>query len=92
MRTPKDTGFSDKLNEVCEKAALYDKIKAADPIVEAVRTDLIERSNVGIAKYGFTLADNQGGLRYWLQHAYEETLDHANYLKRAIMEIDKNVS
>ena len=61
-----------------------------DPVVEAVRTDLLARSKVGIAKYGFTLADNQGGLRYWLQHAYEETLDHANYLKRAIMELDKN--
>ena len=61
-----------------------------DLVVEAVRADLLARSKVGIAKYGFTLADNQGGLRYWLQHAYEETLDHANYLKRAIMELDKN--
>lgn len=60
-----------------------------DPVVEAVRADLLERSKVGIAKYGFTLAGNQGDLRYWLQHAYEETLDHANYLKRAIMELDK---
>ena len=65
------------------------KPEKIDPVVEAVRADLLARSKVGIAKYGFTLADNQGGLRYWLQHAYEETLDHANYLKRAIMELDK---
>ena len=28
-------------------------------------------------------------LRAWLQHAYEETLDAANYLKCAITELDK---
>lgn len=59
-----------------------------DPIVEAVRADLLQRSQVGIAKYGVTLARTDLSLRDWLQHAYEEHLDAANYLKRAIMEID----
>jgi len=59
-----------------------------DPIVEAVRDDLLQRSQVGISKYGVTLARNDLSLRDWLQHAYEETLDQANYLKRAIVEID----
>jgi len=63
--------------------------KCADPVVEAVRQDLLNRSHVGIVKYGTTLYENMGDLRYWLQHSYEECLDHANYLKRAIMELDK---
>lgn len=60
-----------------------------DSIVEAVRTDLLRRSQIGIAKYGVTLDRKDLCLRDWLQHAYEETLDQANYLKRAIMEIDE---
>lgn len=61
-----------------------------DPIVEAVRADLLRRSQLGIAKYGVMLDRTDLSLRDWLQHAYEETLDQANYLKRAIMEIDQN--
>lgn len=59
-----------------------------DPVVEAVRADLLRRSELGIAKYGVTLARTDLSLRDWLQHAYEEHLDAANYLKRSIMEID----
>lgn len=59
-----------------------------DTVVEAVRADLLRRSQLGIAKYGVTLDRRDLTLRGWLQHAYEETLDQANYLKRAIMEID----
>lgn len=61
-----------------------------DKVVEAVRKDLLDRSTVGIVKYSTTLDQNKGDLRYWLNHAYEECLDQANYLKRAIMEIDEN--
>ena len=61
---------------------------AIDHVVAAVRADLLRRSEIGIAKYGVTLDRTDLGLRDWLQHAYEETLDQANYLKRAIMEID----
>lgn len=59
-----------------------------DAVVEAVREDLLRRSQVGVAKYGVTLERTDLKLRDWLQHAYEETLDQANYLKRAILEID----
>lgn len=59
-----------------------------DPIVAAVCDDLQRRSQVGIAKYGVMLDRTDLDLRAWLQHAYEEHLDAANYLKRAIMEID----
>lgn len=64
-------------------------IDKPDSVVEAVRTDLLRRSQIGIAKYGVTLDRKDLNLRDWLQHAYEETLDQANYLKRAIMEIDE---
>lgn len=59
-----------------------------DTVVEAVRADLLRRSELGILKYGLTLDRKDLSLRDWLQHAYEETLDQANYLKRAIMEIE----
>lgn len=64
--------------------------KSPDAAVEANRQALLDRSNVGIVKYGTTLMDNKGDLRYWLNHALEECLDQANYLRRAIMEIDAN--
>jgi hypothetical protein len=78
-------------------AALASLISAAgnrdmaeqDQVVAAVRADLLSRSEMGIAKYGVTLDRTDLNLRDWLQHAYEETLDQANYLKRAIIEIDQ---
>lgn len=60
-----------------------------DPIVEAVRADLLRRSEAGVAKYGLTLARTDLSLRDWLQHAYEEALDLANYLKCAIVDLDR---
>lgn len=60
-----------------------------DTVVAAVRADLLRRSELGIAKYGVTLDRTDLSLRDWLQHAYEEHLDAANYLKRAIIEIDR---
>ena len=59
-----------------------------DTVVAAVRDDPLRRSTLGIAKYGVTLDRTDLTLRDWLQHAYEETLDQANYLKRAIIELD----
>lgn len=50
----------------------------------AVCLDIAGRQAHGIAKYGTTVADNPLPLRDWLQHAYEECLDQAVYLKRAI--------
>ena len=49
---------------------------------------IAERQMMGIAKYGTTVSDNPLPLREWLQHALEETLDQAIYLKRAIEELD----
>ncbi|MFW9595407.1 MAG: hypothetical protein ACMV1D_07895 [Macromonas sp.] len=50
--------------------------------------EIARRQQMGIAKYGTTVADNPLTLREWLQHAYEEALDMAVYLRRAMAEID----
>lgn len=55
-----------------------------------VCADIARRQAHGIAKYGTTVADNPLSLRQWLNHAYEETLDKAVYLRRAIWEIDSS--
>jgi len=56
----------------------------------AVCADIAERQAFGIKKYGVSVQDSPLSLREWLQHAYEETIDQAIYLKRAIAEIDKH--
>lgn len=53
-----------------------------------VCADIAARQAMGLAKYGTTVADNPLALRAWLQHAYEEALDQAIYLRRAIEQID----
>lgn len=63
-----------------------------DPVIEAVVEKLRSRSAVGVKKYGTTLADNKASLREWLNHALEESMDHCNYLQRAIMELELNGS
>ena len=59
-----------------------------DSIVSSVRKDLKQRSKLGIKKYGVTLDRKDIDLKGWLQHAYEECLDQALYLKRSIEEIE----
>lgn len=54
--------------------------------------DIAMRQQLGIAKYGTTVARNPLELREWLVHAYQEALDQAIYLKRAIEEIDRKAS
>jgi hypothetical protein len=52
--------------------------------------EIAQRQQLGINKYGTTVADNNLSLREWLQHQYEELLDAAVYCRRAIAEIDAN--
>lgn len=49
-----------------------------------VCNDIATRQQKGIAKYGVSVADNPLPIKEWLRHAYEECLDRAVYLKRAI--------
>lgn len=50
--------------------------------------DIARRQALGLHKYGRTVEDNPLTIRQWMQHAYEETLDQAIYLKRAMEEMD----
>lgn len=50
---------------------------------------IAERQMRGTEKYGVTVSANPLPLRDWLNHALEESLDHAIYLKRAIEELDR---
>lgn len=60
-----------------------------DSNVEKNREMLLQRSIVGLAKYGVTTDNNPLTLRAWLQHALEEALDMANYLQAAISKLDE---
>jgi len=48
--------------------------------------DIQHRQAMGVKKYGTTVAQNPLTHQQWLVHAYEEALDMAIYLKRAIQE------
>lgn len=67
-----------------------ENVLVKDKIVEEVREDLLRRSKIGIEKYGVTLDQAGESLLGWLQHAYEECLDQANYLKAAIIKLNEN--
>lgn len=56
-----------------------------------VCADIQKRQERGLAKYGVAVADNPLELKAWLQHAYEECLDQAIYLKRAMREIENKL-
>lgn len=64
-------------------------MNAAEGTEARVCLDIIKRQQLGMKKYGISVEDNPLSLREWLQHAYEESLDNAVYLKRAIEEIEK---
>ena len=52
--------------------------------------DIAKRQQFGIQKYRMTVTDNPLSVREWLIHAYQECLDQAVYLKRAIEGIDQD--
>lgn len=98
--SPEAAGVLDDylLTRMAEKADWYEKGIPTDAqsmtppkptgTEAAVCADIARRQQLGILKYGVTVADNPLELRAWLQHAYEECLDQAVYLRRAIAEID----
>lgn len=60
-----------------------------DPITAALSAELHQRAARGLAKYGVSVSDNPLSRREWLQHALEEALDLAVYLRRLIEEEDR---
>lgn len=79
--------FFDRLTEAVKQTR--PEVAAEDSVVEAVRQDLLERSQRGIQKYGKTLDRTDLNLKDWLAHSYEELLDAALYTKRAIRELEQ---
>jgi hypothetical protein len=61
-------------------------------IEAAVCADIARRQALGFQKYGVTVAANPLPVRAWMQHAYEEALDFAIYLKRAISQVDADTA
>lgn len=68
------------------------RYKSPDSNVEAARQKLLDRSKVGLAKYGVTTERDDLDLVAWLRHLQEELLDAAVYVEAAIKRIegDKN--
>ena len=63
------------------------KIPGPSGIEAIVCADIADRQRLGVAKYGTTVKDNPLTLKEWLTHAYQECLDQAVYLRKAIDEL-----
>ncbi len=50
--------------------------------------EIARRQQLGIKKYGITVADNPLALREWVRHAKEEALDLAVYLTKLECTLD----
>lgn len=56
-------------------------MSSSDANVEVVRQLLLDRSKVGLAKYGVTTMRSDLGLPEWLKHLQEELLDASVYVQ-----------
>ena len=77
---------------VVERVAKYLGNQAAAGVPTGTEAKVCQmiasRQRLGVEKYGQTVANNPLALRAWLQHALEESLDQAIYLRRVIEELD----
>ena len=84
--------MSDSIKKYHEmKEDLAFKLKT-DPVVEKIRGELRNRSEVGINKYGTTLAENELSLVEWMEHLKQELMDAVLYIERAKDEISNRQS
>lgn len=63
---------------------IIDEFKEEYPMGQTYRqiiSDLVEREAMGFEKYGTTVDKASLSNKQWMQHAYEEALDFAVYLK-----------
>jgi len=63
------------------------EISFRDPVVETVVDKFVSRSDVGFAKYGKTLRDDDSDLFTWVNHLQEELMDAVLYMQRLKEEI-----
>ena len=59
-----------------------------DSVIEQVRSKLLERSRVGISKYGVTLDRTDFSFIRWLEELQAELLDGAGYIQKIINELE----
>ena len=71
-----------QVNKITEKPKDSITREVKDDITWGVIEDLSSRAKRGLDKYNTTLAENNH--QNMLQHAYEEALDLAQYLKKEI--------
>jgi hypothetical protein len=57
-------------------------MECKDSIVKAVVEKFLQRSSVGVAKYGVTLDRTDLGPLDWINHAQEELMDGILYLEK----------
>ena len=69
----------------------YITIDNKDTIVFKIAQMLRSRSETGIRKYGTTLDRTDLEVKQWIDHAIEESLDHALYLMKLKDELDAKV-
>jgi hypothetical protein len=55
---------------------------------QEVCKNILDRQQLGIRKYGRTVAGNPLTERQWIQHLFEELLDASIYCKRLMQEMD----
>lgn len=60
-----------------------------DPIVESVRTKLLDRSSIGIKKYNTTLKNNTED--NYLNHLQQELMDACNYIE-VLLQQNKDIT
>lgn len=63
------------------------EISFRDPVVETVVDKFVSRSDIGFAKYGKTLRDDNSDLFTWVNHLQEELMDAVLYMQRLKEEI-----
>lgn len=85
----------DKFHDLKDETNLnkyFKKVKKKtkkDSIVYSVRKQLLDRSNVGIKKYGVTLDREDLSLIEWLEHTKQEQMDSVLYLEKAIQQLKR---
>lgn len=62
-----------------------------DPVVESVRDLLLQRSLLGISKYGTDMTRTDLELIDWHKHHLEELLDAAVYTMRIIQQLRREM-
>jgi hypothetical protein len=64
------------------------KINVNDPVLLKVINKMVDRSNIGIDKYGTTLKEDKSGLTFFLKQTQTELMDAVLYIERAKEELE----